>query len=275
MAGISKQQSPGRRSFVKGSIAASGALVAGMYTTPRLKVLGSAEVLALSGTPPPTLPPPTGTPTPTGTATPTSTATPTGTLPGEGGTVTLTPTATDTPTATPTSTLPTSRLTANENDNDNGNGNNGNDNVTFSESRSSTTTRSEERFSVIGPIPTDRNPGVLSAAPSPEPRYPGVLSAAPRTPAPAPVRPGQPPVVAQVPTPTPRPLPSVLPVAGEVSPGALASVLGSLGLIGAGVAVQLRARRNAARRRRLAAREDQPSTDASASGSPDDPENAS
>src|SRR5438094_1682800 len=45
-----------RRRFVKGSLAASGALVVGTYHPPTLTILGSAQALALSGPPPAPLP---------------------------------------------------------------------------------------------------------------------------------------------------------------------------------------------------------------------------
>jgi hypothetical protein len=140
--------------------------------------------------------------------------------------------------------------------------------------RGSTTNGSTERTVSLGPGPAAQNPGVLSSAPSPTGQYPGVLSAAPSTPGETVPR-GVPPVVAQVPTPTPRPTPGVLPFAGEIGPGTLTGIFGSLGLIGVGVGVQLRARLNAARRARLAAAEDPGTSETSTSGSQDDPGNDS
>ena len=51
---------------------------------------------------------------------------------------------------------------------------------------------------------------------------------------------------AQPPVAGARPTPSVLPFAGQASPGMMASVLGGLGLASLGAAFHLRARRHAA-----------------------------
>jgi len=65
-------------------------------------------------------------------------------------------------------------------------------------------------------------------------------------------------------------MPGVLPIAGEVSPGTLAGVLGGLGLVVAGVGVHLRGRLNAARRAQLAEGEAPETTETSTSVNEDD-----
>ncbi|MGE3268786.1 MAG: hypothetical protein AB7P40_08580 [Chloroflexota bacterium] len=249
-----------------------GALLAGTYTAPKLTVLGSAEVLALSGpTPPPTEPPPRDTPTPTSTPTvtsgPTETPTPTGTVVEEGTPGTPTPTATASPTGEAGTPTPTATATPTDNDNDNGNDNNsgnGNENISITVNSGSESSGRTARISSIPPV---GNPGVLSAAPT-APQNPGVLSAAPATPREVVSR--AVPVVAQRPTPTVRPTPGVLPIAGEIGTGTLAGLLGSLGLVAAGVGVHLRRRPHAARSAQPTAGDDPETTGPSSPVSEDE-----
>jgi hypothetical protein len=204
------------------------------------------------------------TPTPTASAT----ATPTGTL---------TEVGTPTPTASPTGTLPTNppALISNNNNNNgnsnNNNGNNNNDNNgggTIRVNTSRTTNEAAEHPFIIGPGPSVQNPGVLSAAPATPTTYPGVLAATPPTT--REVAPRGVPVIGLQPTPTVRPTPGVLPIAGEVGPGTLAAMLGGLGFVVAGVGVHLRDRLNAGRRARLAPGEDPATTEPSPSVNEDD-----
>jgi len=62
----------------------------------------------------------------------------------------------------------------------------------------------------------------------------------------------------------------LLPFAGEVGPGTLAGMLGSLGLIGAGIGVHMRSRLNAARKAQLAGGDDPEATETPASVNEDD-----